>query len=100
MSIESLTITEEKLLKALMCANSRTRVSRERAANICGGDRQARELIHGLRRKGCPIYSDSNVGGYYYAHSVDEMKPFLAELDSRIKELRAIKKAILAGVNL
>ena len=96
--MKNVSTTEERLLNALQGTRNDMRLSRESAAAICGGDRQARETIHQLRLKGYVICSDSRIGGYYFADTPADAKKFLAETDSRIKELMAMKEAVIDGV--
>lgn len=95
---KKITIKEERLLNALTGTHYDLRLSRESAAAIVGNDREAREVIHDLRLKGYAICSDSRIGGYYLAMNEAEIVPFISDIESRIKELYAVKKAVKKGV--
>lgn len=90
--------TEQRLLEVLKNTNRAQRLSRQGAAAICGTDRSARRMIQELRLKGYAICSDSRNVGYYLATTEGEIVPFIAEIESRIKELYAIKRAVTKGV--
>lgn len=87
--------TEQRLLEALKNTNRAQRLSRQGAAAICGGDRRARDIIHGLRLKKYPICSDSRQGGYFLAQMPQDLTPMLKESDSRLKELKEVHDALL-----
>lgn len=82
------------LLSALMRTDKNNRLSRARAKDICGTDRNARLLISDLRKEKYPICSDSSSPGYYMAQEETDKAPFMAEIRSRIKELSEIYTAM------
>lgn len=82
--------TKTSLLSALERTDADNRLTRGRAKNICGTDRNARRLINELRKEGYAICSDSHAPGYYLARTEAEKSLFVADIKSRIKEMTEV----------
>jgi len=61
------------------------------------GDREIRQTIQNLRKRGVPIISRSRGGGgYKLANNLLEARPFIDENRSRINELQSVNRAIVS----
>lgn len=99
------TLPSDLPAKVLRCIqlydDPNTRISKRMIAALCRleynatTDRQIREAVAELRKRGYPICSDSGRAGYYY--NPDHIEHTIAELKSRAEELFETARALERG---
>ena len=63
-------------------------ISREQLCRVTGlNDRAVRNLIKRARENGAPILSTSHGAGYWVSDDLEEIKPYLREMEHRCKSL-------------